>query len=170
MGGGSFIVKKEQIVGYTSGVFDLFHIGHLNLLRRAKSMCDRLIVGVTLDELAGYKGATPIVPFGERLAIVQSIDCVDMAVPQDDLDKYKMWLKLKFDIMFIGDDWYGTKRFKAFEKQLKSVGVNVVYLPYTAGVSTTRRKLQLGEMHLLNGKRVSGSHDHSKPGKPDSSG
>jgi len=161
--------KKGPSIGYTSGVFDMFHIGHLKLLRRAKSMCDRLIVGVTIDELVGYKGARVIVPFPERLEIVQNISCVDLAVPQDDLNKFQMWRKLKFDIMFIGDDWFATKRFNDFEKQLAEVGVRIIYLPYTRGVSSSRRKVQLGEMHLLNGKRVSGSRGHSKPGKPDSS-
>ncbi len=132
--------RAQQTIGYTSGVFDLFHIGHLNILKRAKSLCDRLIVGVTIDELVSYKGAKAIVPFEERLEIVQNIKCVDLAVPQNHLDKYTMWEKLKFDVMFIGDDWFDTERFKKFEAKLSTVGVKIIYLPYTERVSTTERK------------------------------
>jgi glycerol-3-phosphate cytidylyltransferase len=135
--------EKKQVIGYTSGVFDLFHIGHLNILKRAKALCDRLIVGVTIDELVGYKGARAVVPFAERLEIVQSIKYVDLAIPQDHLDKYEMWQKLKFDVMFIGDDWYNTERFKKFEEKLCRVGVKVIYLPYTGGISTSNRKQKL---------------------------
>lgn len=137
------VVEKKQVVGYTSGVFDLFHVGHLNILKRAKSLCDRLIVGVTTDELVGYKYTEAIIPFAERLEIVQSIKYVDLAVPQDDLDKLEMWKKLKFDVMFIGDDWYNTDRFKDFEAKLAGVGVKVVYLPYTKGLSTSDIKERL---------------------------
>ena len=135
--------RAQQIIGYTSGVFDLFHIGHLNILKRAKSLCDRLIVGVTIDELVSYKGAKAVVPFDERLEIVQNIKCVDLAVPQNHLDKYTMWEKLKFDIMFIGDDWFDTERFKKFEAKLSTVGVKIIYLPYTEQISTTERKKAL---------------------------
>jgi glycerol-3-phosphate cytidylyltransferase len=131
---------KNQVLGYTSGVFDMFHIGHLNILNRAKSLCDRLIVGVTTDELVGYKNARAVVPFKERIEIVKNIRCVDLAIPQDDLDKFVMWKKLKFDLMFIGDDWFETERFKEFEEKLARVGVEIIYLPYTKGVSTTVRK------------------------------
>lgn len=134
---------NHQIIGYTSGVFDLFHIGHLNILKRAKSLCDRLIVGVTIDELVSYKGAKAVVPFEERLEIVQNIKCVDLAVPQNHLDKFTMWEKLKFDMMFIGDDWFDTERFKKFEEKLSTVGVKIIYLPYTERISTTERKKML---------------------------
>lgn len=136
--------EHRYVVGYTSGVFDLFHLGHLNILKRARSMCDRLIVGVTVDELVDYKGTRAVVPFAERIEIVQNIKCVDLAVPQDTLDKFLMWQKLKFDVMFIGDDWFGTERFKAFEAQLRVAGVQIVYLPYTRGISTSERKLRVG--------------------------
>lgn len=132
--------RKKQIIGYTSGVFDMFHVGHLNILIRAKSLCDRLIVGVTIDELVSYKNAEAVVPFEERIEIVNNIKCVDLAIPQDDLDKFVMWKKLKFDMMFIGDDWFDTERFKAYEKDLSRVGVKIIYLPYTKGVSTSARK------------------------------
>jgi glycerol-3-phosphate cytidylyltransferase len=145
--------EKRQVIGYTSGVFDLFHIGHLNILKRAKALCDRLIVGVTIDELVGYKGAKAVVPFEERLEIVQNIKCVDLAVPQDHLDKYEMWQKLKFDVMFIGDDWYNTERFKKFEEKLSRVGVKIIYLPYTGGISTSNRKQKLEAFKNLEANR-----------------
>jgi len=135
---------KRRIVGYTSGVFDLFHVGHLRILRRAKALCDRLIVGVTVDELVGYKNQKVVVPFEQRLEIVSGLKAVDLAIPQDDLDKFVIWEKLKFDVLFIGDDWYGTDRFKHYERKLKSVGVKIIYLPYTAGISTTGLKSKLG--------------------------
>lgn len=131
---------KNRVVGFTSGVFDLFHVGHLNILKRAKALCDRLIVGVTTDELVSYKNTEAVVPFAERLEIVQSIKYVDLAVPQDNLDKLEMWKKLKFDVMFIGDDWYDTGRFKEFEAKLAGVGVKIIYLPYTKGISTSEIK------------------------------
>ena len=139
-------IIKNQIIGFTSGVFDMFHIGHLNILKRAKSLCDRLIVGVTIDELVSYKNTEVIVPFEERIEIVKNIKCVDLAIPQDDLDKYVMWKKLKFDVMFIGDDWFDTERFKEYEKKLSKVGVKIVYLPYTKGVSTSEMKKKRGDL------------------------
>jgi glycerol-3-phosphate cytidylyltransferase len=135
--------NNKKIVGYTSGVFDLFHVGHLNILNRAKSLCDKLIVGITVDELVEYKNSSAIIPFKERLEIVQNIRCVDLALPQDHLDKYTMWKKLKFDVMFIGDDWYNTERFEKFEDKLSEVGVQIIYLPYTEGVSTSKIKEKL---------------------------
>ena len=97
-------------VGYTCGVYDLFHIGHLNLLKNAKGLCDKLIVGVSTDELVAYKHKKAVIPFEERLEIIRNIKCVDAAIPQDDLDKFKAWEKLRFDILFVGDDWYGDPR------------------------------------------------------------
>lgn len=135
--------NDRQILGYTSGVFDLFHVGHLNVLKRAKSLCDKLIVGVTIDELVCYKNASTIIPFDQRIEIVNNIKCVDLAIPQDNLDKYVMWKKLKFDVMFIGDDWYNTERFRQYEDKLSKVGVKVTYLPYTEGVSTSEIKEKL---------------------------
>ena len=100
----------KKIVGYTSGVYDLFHIGHLNLLKNAKGLCDKLVVGVTTDELMfDYKKKRAVIPFSERLEIVRNIKFVDAAIPQMSMDKYKMWKKIKFDIMFVGDDWYETE-------------------------------------------------------------
>ncbi|MCJ7587049.1 MAG: adenylyltransferase/cytidyltransferase family protein [Candidatus Aminicenantes bacterium] len=139
------VIRKRQIVGYASGVFDLFHVGHLRILQRAKSLCDRLIVGVTVDELVGYKNRKVVVPFEQRLEIVSGLRAVDLAIPQDDLDKFVMWKKLKFDVLFIGDEWFETDRFRGFERKLKSAGVKVVYLPYTAAISTTDLKAKLGK-------------------------
>ncbi len=126
-----------MIVGYTSGVFDLFHIGHLNLLRNASGLCDKLIVGVSSDELVAYKNKKAVIPFQERLEIVRSLKYVDAVVPQYDMDKFKMWQKLKFDVMFVGDDWFATEQWQAFEQKFNDVGVKIIYYPYTQGTSST---------------------------------
>lgn len=126
-----------MIIGYTTGVFDLFHIGHLNMLKNAKSMCDKLIVGVTVDELVTYKHKRAVIPFEERLEIVRNIECVDVAIPQTTMDKFEAWQKLRFDVMFVGDDWYGTEKWKDYEKQFEDVGVRIIYFPYTKGTSST---------------------------------
>ena len=126
-----------MIIGYTSGVYDLFHIGHLNMLRNAKSMCDKLIVGVTTDELVSYKLKKSVIPFTERIEIVRSLNCVDVAIPQTDIDKVKIWNKLKFNILFVGDDWYNNKNWKKYESQLKKKKVKIIYFPYTKGISST---------------------------------
>jgi len=130
-------MSKRKIIGYTTGVFDLFHIGHLNLLRNAKALCDKLIVGVTTDELVSYKHKKAIIPFNERCEIVWNIKFVDLVVPQENMNKYEAWEKLKFDIMFVGDDWYNTEKWNDIEEQFKKVGVRVVYFPYTKGTSST---------------------------------
>jgi len=126
-----------MIVGYTSGVYDLFHIGHLNLLKNAKSLCDKLIVGVTSDELVSYKNKKSVINHHERMEIVRSIKYVDAVVPQEDMDKFKMWERLKFDIMFVGDDWFKNPKWEEFDKVFKEVGVKIIYFPYTKGVSST---------------------------------
>lgn len=126
-----------MVIGYTTGVFDLFHIGHLNMLKNASALCDKLIVGVTTDELVSYKNKRSVIPFEERLEIVRNIKYVDAAIPQTDMDKFAMWNRLKFDIMFVGDDWYGTPKWKDIEKQFNEVGVKIVYFPYTKGTSST---------------------------------
>ncbi len=124
-------------LGYTSGVYDLFHIGHLKLLRNARALCDRLIVGVTTDELVSYKNKRSVIPFSERLEIVQSCRYVDAAVPQESLDKYAAWERLKFDVLFVGDDWFKHERWQQLEEKFKAVNVKVVYFPYTKGTSST---------------------------------
>lgn len=126
-----------MIIGYTAGVFDLFHVGHLNLLKNAKGMCDKLVVGVTVDDLVSYKGKKSFIPFEDRIEIVRSIKYVDAAVPQYDMDKVTACKKLGASILFVGDDWYNTEKWKNYEKELANSGIKVVYFPYTKGVSST---------------------------------
>lgn len=133
-----------MVIGYTTGVFDMFHIGHLNILRRAKEQCDFLIVGVSTDELVkSEKNKTPIIPFENRCKIVEAIKYVDKVVPQVDKNKFEAWEKYKFDKMFVGSDWKGTETWNRFEEQLKPMGVKIVYVDYTEGISSSiiREKL-----------------------------
>ena len=127
-----------MIIGYTTGVYDLFHIGHLNMLKNAKGMCDKLIVGVTVDELVSYKGKHAFIPFEDRIEIVRSIRYVDAAVPQYDMDKLSACKKLGASVLFVGDDWYGTEKWEHFEEELSAEGVSIIYFPYTKGVSSTK--------------------------------
>jgi glycerol-3-phosphate cytidylyltransferase len=129
---------EKYKIGYTTGVFDMFHIGHLNIIRRAKEQCEYLIVGVSTDELVeDYKHKKPIIPFDERIAIVAAIRYVDRVVPQTSMDKMEAWEKYKFNAFFHGDDWKGTKLYNGIEERLKCVGCDIVYLPYTDGISST---------------------------------
>tara|TARA_B100001113_G_scaffold352165_1_gene352881 strand:+ start:721 stop:1146 length:426 start_codon:yes stop_codon:yes gene_type:complete len=130
-------MNKNKIVGYTTGVFDLFHIGHLKILQKAKSNCDFLIVGISNDELVSYKHKKAIIPFADRIEIVKNIKCVDMVVEQKSMDKMAAWKKLNFNKMFVGDDWKGTDKWLKYEKEFSKVGVEIVYFPYTKGVSST---------------------------------
>lgn len=139
--------NKKYKIGYTTGVFDLFHIGHLNILQKAKEQCEYLIVGVSTDELVkNYKNKTPVIPFEERKRIVEAIRYVDEVVPQVSRDKMEAYEKIKFDVMFVGDDWKGKPLFVEVEKKLKEKGVNVVYFPYTQGTSSTILTKVLKEM------------------------
>lgn len=124
-------------IGYTTGVFDLFHIGHLNLLKKAKSQCEHLIVGVTTDELVAYKHKQAVIPFQERIQIIEAIRYVDEAVPQTSMDKISAWDNYHFNVMFVGDDWKGTLKWQEYERQFHKLGVDIVYFPYTKGVSST---------------------------------
>ena len=127
-----------MIVGYTTGVFDLFHVGHLNLIRRARENCDRLVVGVSTDEVVEqYKGHRPIIPYAERVEIVKAIRWVDEVVPQTTMDKFAAWEKLRFNRLFHGNDWKGSAMYNEVEAKLAAVGVEVVYFPYTRGTSST---------------------------------
>ncbi len=138
----------KKIIGYTTGVFDLFHIGHLNILKRAKEHCDYLIVGVSTDELVmEYKGKKPVICFDERVEIIKSIKYVDEVVPQINRDKWMAWEKYKFDKMIVGDDWKGSPLFTEMEKKLSKVGVEVIYLPYTQGTSSTLLKEVLSKIN-----------------------
>ncbi len=127
-----------MIIGYTTGVFDLFHIGHINLLKNAKGMCDKLIVGVTIDELVAYKGKKALIPFEDRIEVVRSCKYVDAAVPQYDMDKLAACKKLGAKYLFVGDDWYGTEKWKKYEEDFAKEGIQIVYFPYTQGVSSTK--------------------------------
>ncbi len=129
---------EKKIIGYTTGVFDMFHIGHLNILKRAKEQCDYLIVGVSTDEVVEeYKKKTPIIKFEERIAIVEAIKYVDEVVPQTTMDKMEAWKQLKFDVMFHGSDWKGSDMYNHIIKKFNNVGVKVIFLPHTEGVSST---------------------------------
>jgi len=128
---------ENEIIGYTTGVFDIFHIGHVNLLRNAKRLCDKLIVGVTLDELVEYKHKKAIIPFEQRIEVVRACKYVDVAIPQENMDKFESWKKLKFHKMFVGGDWYNTKKWDKIEANFKKVGVEVIYFPYTKNISST---------------------------------
>jgi glycerol-3-phosphate cytidylyltransferase len=126
-----------MIVGYTTGVFDLFHVGHVSLLKSARAICDKLIVGVTIDELVMYKHKRAVIPFNERMTVVQSCRYVDVVVPQDSMDKKNAWDRYKFDVMFVGDDWFQNEKWKDFEKEFGVLGVKIIYIPYTKGTSST---------------------------------
>lgn len=129
---------KKYKIGYTTGVFDMFHIGHLNILKKAKEQCQFLIVGVSTDELVQKsKNKTPIIPFEERKEIVRAIKYVDYVVTQENKDKMQAYEKYKFDVMFVGDDWKGSELFSKVEEELKKYGTDVVYFPYTKGTSST---------------------------------
>lgn len=127
-----------MVIGYTTGVYDLFHIGHLVLLKNAKGLCDKLIVGVTVDELVTYKGKHAIIPFSDRIEIVRSCKYVDAAVPQYDMDKMTTCRKLGATLLFVGDDWYSTEKWVQYEKDFAEAGINIIYFPYTKGVSSTQ--------------------------------
>lgn len=142
---GAIFLKRYKL-GYTTGVFDLFHVGHLNILKRAKEQCEFLIVGVSTDELVmEYKNKRPVIPYEERMEIVAGIKYVDKVVPQISREKYVAWEHLLFDVMFVGDDWRGNALFNKVEGKFKQVGVDIVYFPYTRGVSSTivREKIKL---------------------------
>ena len=131
--------KKKYKIGYTTGVFDMFHIGHLNILKRAKKMCDYLMVGVSTDELVlNYKNKKPMIPFKERVAIIKSIKYVDKVMPQKNRNKIQAFKKIGFNVMFVGDDWKGSKLFNQVEKTLNEYGTKVEYFSYTKNISSTK--------------------------------
>ncbi len=142
-------MNDKKIIGYTTGVFDMFHIGHLNLLKKAKEKCDWLIVGVCTDELVReLKNKDPIIPFEERVEIIKNISCVDEVIPQEKIDEIGDFHRLGFNIMFKGDDWKGTEKWNNLEKEFKILGVNVIYFDYTKHISSTklRKILELIEL------------------------
>ena len=139
-----------KIIGYTQGTFDMFHIGHLNLIRNAKRHCDYLIVGVNKDELVeSYKNKRPIIPLEERVEIVRAIRYVDEVIATDTLDKTKIWEKVHFDEIYIGDDWKGNERWEKTGKEMEQLGAKLVFLPYTKDTSSTmlREKLTASTSH-----------------------
>lgn len=132
-------MKKKIILGYTTGVFDLFHVGHVRLLKKAKSLCDKLIVGVSTDALVKkYKNKYPVISQKERKEVVKSNKYVDYVVSQNSLDKFISLKKLKYDLIFVGDDWYATKKWKDLDIKFINKGVRIIYLPYTKGTSSTK--------------------------------
>ena len=131
-------MKKSKKIGYTTGVFDMFHIGHLNILKKAKALCDYLIVGVSTDALVEeYKNKKTIIPEEQRFEIVASIKYVDDVVYQESMDKMAAWEKYHFNTVFVGSDWKGTDKWEKIEQEFKKVGVEVVYLPHTDGISSS---------------------------------
>ena len=130
--------SNNKKIGYTTGVFDLFHVGHLEILRKAKENCDYLIVGVSTDELVQkYKNKRPIITFDQRIEIIKSIKYVDEVVVQKDRDKLSALHKIGFNIMFVGDDWKGSKLFLELECKFQKHGVEIFYFPYTKNISST---------------------------------
>lgn len=137
-------MKKKYKIGYTTGVYDMFHIGHLNLIRRAKEQCEYLIVGVSTDEVVQtYKNKTPIIPYANRAAIVAAIKYVDEVVPQTTMDKLEFLKTRHFDVMFHGDEWKGTELYNKYEEEFAKYGAKIVYLTHTEGISSSllREKL-----------------------------
>lgn len=148
-------------IGYAAGAFDLFHVGHLNLLRHAKAHCDFLIAGVVADELlVQAKGRAPVIPLAERLEIVRHIRFVDEAIAETLPRKIDTWRSVPFDIFFKGDDWRGTPKGAALERDFAAVGVEVVYFPYTVHTSSTalRRTLELLDSESESDELVSLEH------------
>lgn len=136
------------LIGYAAGAFDLFHVGHLNILKRAKTQCDFLIAGVVSDEmLERSKGMRPVIPLAERLEIVGSLSCVDRAFAETLPSKLDTWRELRFDIFFKGDDWRGTRKGVELEREFAAVGVEVVYFPYTIDTSSTLLRQALAAMN-----------------------
>ncbi|SHG80613.1 adenylyltransferase/cytidyltransferase family protein [Winogradskyella jejuensis] len=135
---------KKQIIGYTAGVFDMFHVGHLNILKQAKDNCDYLIVAVSPDELVkSYKGKKPIIPLDDRMEIIKAIKYVDEVVIQYDRDKIKAFKKYNFDVMFVGDDWKGNDLFQEVENELKKHNSRVHFFAYTNKISSTKLRTVL---------------------------
>lgn len=129
---------KKYRIGYTTGVFDMFHVGHLNILEKSKELCDYLIVGVSTDDLVmQYKKKKPVIGYKDRKAIVEAIRYVDKVVPQQTMDKMAAWNEWHFDVVFHGDDWKGSEMYNSVECELSKVGCDMVFIPHTDGVSST---------------------------------
>lgn len=155
---------KRPIV-YSTGTFDLLHKGHVRMLENAAALGSTLIVGVSTDELVEeYKGKRPNWDFEERLEIVKSLRVVDLAIPQNHLDKLRAWERIQFDIWVVGDDWFDSETYQSYRERLAKVGVTSVFLPYTSGVSSTQRRLRLasGELQTEGGDAVSSAEDQTR--------
>jgi glycerol-3-phosphate cytidylyltransferase len=140
----------SRIVGYVPGAWDMFHIGHLRILQHARPHCDWLIVGVVTDEtVRRVKHKEPMVPLADRMEILERLDLVDQVVVDDSTDKAQMWRRLKFDVLFKGDDWRGTPKGDQLEASMASVGARVIYFPYTAHISSTQIRRRLVEEGTL---------------------
>ena len=138
---------KKYKIGYTSGVYDMFHIGHLNILKKAKEMCDFLVVGVTSDNLCFQrKKKYPIINEKDRIEIVSAIKYVDQVVVQDDMDKFKMIQNINANVVFVGSDWKGSDSWNKYETEFKKINVDVVYFEYTNGISSTILRDKLNNM------------------------
>ncbi len=145
--------QKKKVIGYTTGVFDMFHIGHLNILKKAKKNCDYLIVGVSTDELvSSYKGKKPIIKFDDRKKIVENIKGVDEVVAQTHRDKLKVFHEIGFDLMFVGDDWKGNPLFKKLENELAKYGAKLLYFPYTKSISSTKLSTIIEKIYIEDQK------------------
>jgi glycerol-3-phosphate cytidylyltransferase len=130
---------SKNKIGYTTGVYDMFHIGHLHLLKKAKNHCEYLIVGISTDELVqSYKNKTPIIPFKDRLEIIESLKFVDKVVAVTHRDKKQSFLEIGYNVLFVGDDWKGSDIFNDLEGFLEARGASIEYFPYTKGVSSTQ--------------------------------
>lgn len=140
---------EGMIVGYTCGVYDMFHIGHLNMLRNARALCDKLIVGLTTDEAVSYKNKKCVIPYDQRKLILESVKYVDLVVAQEDHNKVNAYEKLKYDKLFVGDDWYGHEKWKEWEEELMKNGVKVIYFPYTKSISTSILKSKKSKNEYL---------------------
>lgn len=139
------IAKSDQVIGYTTGVYDLFHVGHLRVLKKAKEECDFLIVGVTADDLCeSRKGVRPTISLADRMEIVAGTKYVDLVVVQDSMNKMAAWEKHQFNRIFVGDDWKGSDAWNKYEQEFNAVGCDIVYFPYTDHVSSTKLREGLG--------------------------
>ena len=138
-------MKKIYNKGYTTGVFDLFHIGHLNILKKSKELCNHLVVGVTTDELVSYKNTEAFISFEERIQIVDGIKYVDEVCAQENMNKMEAWEKIKFDVIFVGSDWKNTEKWNQIEREFNGIGVEVVYFDYTITSSSTKIRKKISD-------------------------
>ena len=141
---------KKKVIGYTSGVFDMFHVGHLNILKQSKEKCDYLIVAVSPDKLVqSYKGKSPIIPLEDRMEIIRAIKYVDEVVIQHNRDKIEAFNKYKYDIMFVGDDWKESKLFEEVEAELIKHGSKIHFISYTKKVSSSKLRVEINKYNIV---------------------